>query len=1054
MNWRFFIFLFFLKVFLFLSCNPRQNHKKSPQISKGKVDLTDWNFSKDGPILLHGEWEFYWKQLVSPKQINSSIPKTYTKVPNTWDKQDLEEHGYASYHLKLLLHPSQQLGIKLIDLSSSYRIWINEQLVIETGIVGKTRETSKASYISKVFYFETKSKETSITVQISNHQHTRGGMWNAIQLGSSQQIQQIRERHLIQDIFSFGIFFMMAFYHLAMYNFRKQDKSPLFFSLFCFTIAIRILITGEKYLLSLFPNFNWQLGLKIEYCTVFLSPSIFVLFTESVYPEDFSKRLRQAIVATGISYSIITLLSDSTFFTKILLSYQILILLIISYYIWFLSKILYRRRKGAKTIVLGMIPFIFVTINDILHTANEVNTGLYLPIGLFLFLISQSAILSMRFSKAFLRVESISSRLKNLDKVKDEFLANTSHELRTPLNGIIGIADSLIDGATGKLPELTQENLRMISSSGRRLASLVNDILDFSKIKNGELNIRQKVVNLSSLVENVLVLSQPLLGTKKVLLVNALPKEAVLVLGDEDRILQILHNIIGNACKFTEKGEIKITSSVEGQFVTVCISDTGIGISSEKQERVFQSFEQSDASISREYTGTGLGLSISKQLVELQSGKIWLNSKPNKGSSFYFTLPMAISKEVPITQQAPLKQTLRITNPNILFELPKSSSTAGISGKILVVDDEPINLQVIVNQLGSQGFTIETVPDGFAALEYLQKEKPDLILLDVMMPKMSGYETCIKVREKYPIHQLPIILLTAKSQVEDIVTGFESGANDYLIKPFYKQELLSRVKNLLTLKKAIDDNSRLLALEKELEIASKIQNNLLPTNLPSVPSLDIAVRYIPMDSVGGDLYDFHYINQEELGILVADVSGHGVSASIISGMVKLAFQVEKNTATMPAALLTNMNENLFRYIGRGFVSAAYLYLNLRDGYASYANAGHPPMLFFREGSGSEYLSTPGKVLGSFKEIACKATTFPIQKGDTFFLYTDGIIEARNSKKDFYGEEQLAYFAEKNFTFASARILEELLEELRLFAFSDAKHASFDDDITGAIIKYI
>ena len=220
----------------------------------------------------------------------------------------------------------------------------------------------------------------------------------------------------------------------------------------------------------------------------------------------------------------------------------------------------------------------------------------------------------------------------NLTNSKNEFLANTSHELRTPLNGIIGIAESLIDGATGKLPENTHYNLGLIASSGRRLSNLVNDILDFSKLRHKNIELQIKPVGMREITDVVFALSQPLIGKKRLKLINEISFNVPLVDADENRVQQILHNLIGNAIKFTEEGKVVVLATVVGEQLEITVADTGIGIPVEQHDRIFESFEQADSSTARVYNGTGLGLAIAKQLVELHGGQIWLESTLGKGS--------------------------------------------------------------------------------------------------------------------------------------------------------------------------------------------------------------------------------------------------------------------------------------------------------------------------------------------------------------------------------------------------------------------------------------
>ncbi|MEX0312801.1 MAG: tetratricopeptide repeat protein, partial [Allomuricauda sp.] len=231
------------------------------------------------------------------------------------------------------------------------------------------------------------------------------------------------------------------------------------------------------------------------------------------------------------------------------------------------------------------------------------------------------------------------AELQKVDQLKDEFLANTSHELRTPLVGIIGLTESLKDGIAGKLPKAALENLDMIANSGKRLSHLVNDILDFSKLKNKDLELSIRPVDVHALSTIVLRLSHPLVQDKKLKLINSIPKEVPLVDADENRLQQIMHNLIGNAIKFTQKGYVTLLSEVKNNMLSISITDTGIGIVQDKLDAIFNSFEQADGSTQREYGGTGLGLSVTKQLVELHGGTIQVTSEQDKGSIFTFTLP-------------------------------------------------------------------------------------------------------------------------------------------------------------------------------------------------------------------------------------------------------------------------------------------------------------------------------------------------------------------------------------------------------------------------------
>ena len=403
--------------------------------------------------------------------------------------------------------------------------------------------------------------------------------------------------------------------------------------------------------------------------------------------------------------------------------------------------------------------------------------------------------------------------LKQLNILNDEFLANTSHELRTPLNGIIGIAESMIDGAVGEMTGAQKYNLAVIANSGKSLAQLVDDIIDFTKLKNREIILHKQPVDLETEVDMVLSLIQPTAGGAQIALVNELDKNLPPLDADETRIRQILYNIIDNAVKFTKQGSVRVRAHVDGLMAVISIADTGIGIPKEKLAAIFEWFEQMDDSVSRAHGGTGLGLPITKNLIELHGGAVEVTSELGRGTVFTFTMPLSDQAVASSRDTAEVTKIIDIdTFPSEEF---KSVSPPG-NRRILIVDDEAINVQVLSNLLSIHHFSVSKAFNGEEALALIEKGAEfDLVLLDIMMPKMSGYEVCKRLREKFSLFQLPVLMLTAKNQIGDLVLGFRSGANDYVQKPFDKEELLMRITTLLQLKHSVSD---------ALENAQKFEN--------------------------------------------------------------------------------------------------------------------------------------------------------------------------------------------------------------------------------------
>lgn len=429
--------------------------------------------------------------------------------------------------------------------------------------------------------------------------------------------------------------------------------------------------------------------------------------------------------------------------------------------------------------------------------------------------------------KRLKREKKINAKLRDADRLKDEFLANTSHELRTPLHGIIGIAESLEAGAIGDISPEMREKLNMISNSGKQLATLVNDILDFSKLKNKEITLSTQSVNLYIVVEKTLRLTKPLATQKELQLFNLIRSDLPQVLVDENRVKQILYNLIGNAIKFTNKGSITISAEVIDGAIAISIADTGIGISEKNINLIFESFEQTPFSIQKKYSGTGLGLAISKQLVELHGGEISVTSTIDKGSVFTFTLPTVSNNGVEVVTRkavtpskssvASEKGTSIETLSEIVTIAPEKEQSDDFfkNSTILIVDDEFVNRKVLLNYLKLKGSTIIEAENGEEALLVLENTPSvDLIILDVMMPRLNGYETCQRIRLNLSPLELPIVLLTAKTLPKDLAEGFRSGANDYIKKPISQEEFYARIGMQLQLLKS---NRALKEAKNQLE---------------------------------------------------------------------------------------------------------------------------------------------------------------------------------------------------------------------------------------------
>jgi serine phosphatase RsbU (regulator of sigma subunit) len=350
---------------------------------------------------------------------------------------------------------------------------------------------------------------------------------------------------------------------------------------------------------------------------------------------------------------------------------------------------------------------------------------------------------------------------------------------------------------------------------------------------------------------------------------------------------------------------------------------------------------------------------------------------------------------------------------------------------ILIVDDTPINIGVISGAL-KDSFATKVATSGEKALAIASgKEKPDLILLDILMPEMDGYEVCRRLKANPDTRDIPVIFLTSQTEAEDETNGFAVGAVDYIHKPFSAAVVKARVRTHLMLREAHAQIARqLVEINTELEMARQIQLSILPSSTPKITGMDIVARYIPMTSVAGDFYDFIVVDERHVGILIADVSGHGLPAALIASMLQVALTAQARHVSEPAKVLAGLNQALCGKFQHNFVTAAYVYVDLEKNIMNYGGAGHPPLLLWRKSTGSACeLLENGLVMGQFEEATYDSLQIAIEPGDRFFLYTDGILETANPAQEEFGTDRFMKFMETNNKLPAGPFADALLLEL-------------------------
>jgi PAS domain S-box-containing protein len=378
---------------------------------------------------------------------------------------------------------------------------------------------------------------------------------------------------------------------------------------------------------------------------------------------------------------------------------------------------------------------------------------------------------------------------ESASRVKSAFLANMSHELRTPLNAIIGYSEILVEDATDRGDKESISDLQKIQSAGKHLLGLINDILDLSKIEAGRMDIYLEQVFLAKLVDEVKVIVQPMVAKNGNKLVIECPPDIGSLRTDLTKLKQNLINLLSNAAKFTNNGEVKLTltgmKGPEGEKkIRFAISDTGIGMNEEQLGKLFQSFTQADSSTTRNFGGTGLGLTITRHFCTMLGGSIDAASEPGKGSTFTMVLP---------------DQAAHPAHP--AGEIRVAARGAhGRAMTVLVVDDDPAVHEVLSATLSREGYHLQHARDGEEALEIMRKSPPDIVTLDVMMPKIDGWSVLGIMKSDPLLQNIPVIMLTI---VDDRNLGFSLGASEFMTKPIDRTRLIGLIQQFTSTKDAV-----------------------------------------------------------------------------------------------------------------------------------------------------------------------------------------------------------------------------------------------------------
>ncbi len=763
--------------------------------SKDITELSSVNFNNGEVVALDGQWEFYWSRILYPEDFNHPGPQRQdVTVPHHWTKNGYPSQGIATYRLNTKVNTQANImALKMPVVSmTAVQVIINGQTVVSNPDLTPEK-------IPKIIPFKIGRGNIEILVHVVNEINPYSGISESIFLGNYHDIQQLAINNLMVDAFVIIILALMSIVLVIIYL-TTQRKNPLVLIVAGICLAFAFSNSGysERLLFVFFPNLPLAVGKKIIMLIDYSGTILYVFFLRIASRDRVFKIVSRVVYIIYGGYGLAIILLPLSFTIRFADMY---VIFNICFFVFLFARMFIKLRKkdygsmSKSSIVIFLIAFLYpllYTVALIMYYMAWLNSLWIAQASSIFFSLTLILYLSNQLNESYNETTSALQKLIKVDKLKDEFLINTTHELQTPLNGIINMTESILKEGLGTLSSEQKEYLGMVIKTSKRLGLLVEDIKDLSRIERDDLDLHLRNVEVVAIIKMVVEMLAGNINFKNLQINNSIAADKIYIRGDENRVIQVFYNVLGNAVKFTPKGTVTITCQQFKDCIQIRIEDTGIGITRAEQQKLFTERTVTDS----EYGGMGVGLRLSKKLMNLMNGDIYLDwSAKNKGSRFTVVFEKGREGESGNNQLSEVAVSTRAPSLNSNLQQKKY--------QLLVVDDEPANVYSITGILDDKDISFTVAGNGYDALKAINTHKVDLILLDIMLPGMNGFEVCRIVRQDYSATELPIVLITAKDTIHDLKLGFESGANDFITKPFAANELIARVQNLLALKEAI-----------------------------------------------------------------------------------------------------------------------------------------------------------------------------------------------------------------------------------------------------------
>lgn len=634
-----------LNLFLLAACHPAHSGKTQPAAVNGVLDLRQWDFEKDGPVIINGEWKFYWNRFESDIGPGDSPGKI---LPGAWNSFVFEGKpiggiGYATYRLRILLPPeSNPLALKTGGYDSAAKLTAAD-LTHFIGKPGRTREDTLPVYRQDVLDLAPRGGEMDLIVETSNFFHQNGGMLAAPVLDNASSLHGSRLREQMWQGMLGAAFLIFGVYHLLLHAIRRNGPA-FYFGLYCVLFFVRMLQTGEENIHILFPDLDFRIDLFLEYLGLFLFPPIFGLFLHALFPAEVPRYVKNFLILAGGIYTC-TLLFPPETYSRLLIGFQVVIVLAVLTGIYAAVRGTLRRRPGAMAFLAGFGFLGAGTVIDVaINLRFSVSTS-YASLGMIGYVLAQAVVIAKRFSDALSESERLSRvlqlayadavdlREKLGEKQKmaaiGDMAAGIVHDLKNPVGIIKGSVEMADDDSLNR--DERRSMLQIINQEADRMLAMTQDILDFSQ---GEVTVRKQTVDVQAYIKRAVSVLEPNFREKQISFSTDVQASGQVSI-DPERFLRVLVNIAGNAADaLPDGGNFSLRVGRQDGCVVFTLRDNGPGIPESIRDGLFQPFVTHGKA-----HGTGLGMAIAKSMVEAHGGTISFETETGKGTAFTIEVP-------------------------------------------------------------------------------------------------------------------------------------------------------------------------------------------------------------------------------------------------------------------------------------------------------------------------------------------------------------------------------------------------------------------------------